>query len=421
MRQQDISRRRTAIRLLQLGAAGALAPYAAGIPDARAETQAPPALPDSMQHQGAAADGPAYGVPAATEKAVVRRFREPLALPSAGSALTPLQDLHGIITPNGLHYTRDHGGTPTIDPDNHNLLIHGMVRRPMLFSMDDVMRFPSVTAIHFLECSGNSPLWKPEQVKPGWTAQDTHGLLSCCEWTGVRLADVLDEVGLQAGAKWMLAEGADAAGMTRSIPLAKALDDAILAYAQNGERLRPEQGYPLRLLLPGYEGNMNIKWLHRLKIGDQPFHTREETSRYTGLLPDGSARQFVFVMEVKSVITRPSGGQSLRKPGFHEISGIAWSGNGSIRRVDVSADGGTTWQQASLQAPVLPKCLTRFRLPWQWVGGPAVLVSRAVDDTGAIQPTRAALTAERGTNSVYHYNGIHPWRIAANGEVSCAV
>jgi sulfane dehydrogenase subunit SoxC len=408
----DISRR-AAGRLLRLGAVGAIAPAAA-----RAE--APPGLPDSMRSQGAPADDPAYGVPAATERHVIRRFRDPVPFNTAASALTPLGDLHGVITPNGLHYTRDHGGTPAINPDEHRLLVHGMVRRPMLFSMDDLMRFPSTSAIHFLECSGNSPLWKPEQVKASWTVQDTHGLMSCCEWTGVRLADVLDEAGLQPGARWMLAEGADAAGLTRSIPVAKALDDAILAYAQNGERLRPEQGYPLRLFLPGYEGNMSIKWLHRLKFGDQPFQTREETSKYTGLLPDGTARQFVFVMEVKSVITRPSGGQSLRQPGFHEISGLAWSGNGSIRRVDVSTDGGQTWREAALQSPVLRRCLTRFRLPWQWDGGPAILQSRAVDDTGAVQPTRAALTAERGVNSDYHYNGIHPWRVAAGGEVSCA-
>lgn len=222
---------------------------------------------------------------------------------------------------------------------------------------------------------------------------------------------------LTPAAHWILAEGADAASMTRSVPIEKALDDAILAYAQNGERLRPEQGYPLRLFLPGYEGNMSVKWLHRLKLGDLPFETREETARYTDLLPDGSARQFVFVMEVKSVITEPSGGQVIRTTGAREIRGVAWSGNGRIRRVDVSVDGGETWQQARLQEPVLSKCLTRFSLSWHWDGAPADLLSRAEDDTGAVQPTRAALLAARGSNSVYHYNAIHTWRVEADGAV----
>jgi len=209
--------------------------------------------------------------------------------------------------------------------------------------------------------------------------------------------------------------------MTRSVPIEKALDDAILAYAQNGERLRPENGYPLRLLLPGYEGNMNVKWLRRLKLGDQPFQTREETSKYTGLLPDGTARQFNFVMEVKSVITRPSPGRGLGQPGFHEVAGLAWSGRGRITRVEVSADEGASWQDAALQEPVLSKCLTRFRLPWTWAGGPAMLQSRATDETGMVQPTRASLLAERGPNFIYHYNAINTWRIAPGGEVTLAV
>jgi sulfane dehydrogenase subunit SoxC len=251
--------------------------------------------------------------------------------------------------------------------------------------------------------------------------QDTHGQVSCAEWTGVRVADVLAEAGVKPGAAWMLAEGEDAAAMTRSIPIEKALDDAILAYAQNGERLRPENGYPLRLLLPGYEGNMNVKWLRRLKLGDQPFQTREETSKYTSLLPDGTARQFNFVMEVKSVITRPSPGRGLAQPGFHEVTGLAWSGRGRIARVEVSADEGATWQDAALQEPVLSKCLTRFRLPWNWAGGPATLQSRATDETGMVQPMRARLLAERGPNFMYHYNAIHTWRIAPGGEVTLAL
>ena len=269
--------------------------------------------------------------------------------------MTPLQDLHGIITPNGLHFERHHAGVPAVDPDQHRLIVHGLVDRPLIFTMDDIVRFPSKSHIYFLECSGNG-FWTGATANS--TVQHTHGLLSCCEWTGVRLSTVLAEAGLKPGTAWMLAEGADAAAMSRSVPVSKALDDALLVYAQNGERLRPEQGYPLRLFLPGYEGNMNVKWLRRLKLGDQPFETREETSKYTDLMPNGTARQYTFVMEAKSVITFPSGGQVLRERGFHEISGIAWSGRGRIRRVEVSIDGGDSWREAGLQEPILSKCLT---------------------------------------------------------------
>jgi sulfane dehydrogenase subunit SoxC len=291
-----------------------------------------------------------------------------------------------------------------------------MVERPLVLSMDDIVRLPSVSRIHFLECSGNTLTeWKAPKEK---TVQGTHGLLSCAEWTGVPLSVIADQVGLRTGVKWMLAEGADAAVMDRSIPLAKVLDDALLVYSQNGERLRPEQGYPLRLLLPGYEGNMSIKWLRRLKFSDAPFHTREETSKYSDLMPDGKARQFTFDMEAKSVITSPSGGMRMGAPGFREVRGLAWSGRGRISRVDVSADGGRTWQQARLQSPVLPKCLTRFSLMWNWQGGPAILQSRCIDETGYVQPTLAELVAVRGVNSVYHLNAIQSWGVAQNGEVS---
>jgi sulfane dehydrogenase subunit SoxC len=243
--------------------------------------------------------------------------------------------------------------------------------------------------------------------------------LSCCEWTGVPLATVLAEAGIKAQAKWMLAEGADAASMTRSIPVEKALDDALLAYAQNGERLRPEQGYPLRLLLPGYEGNTSVKWLRRLKLGSEPFQTREETSKYTLLMPDGVAREFNFVMEAKSVITFPSGGQRLAAPGFYEISGLAWSGSGKVARVEVSTDG-ASWRDAALQEPVMAKCLTRFRSPWRWDGGAATLASRVTDETGYVQPSREALMKVRDVRSYYHYNGIQTWRVAAGGAVTNA-
>ena len=318
--------------------------------------------------------------------------------------MTPLQDLHGIITPNGLHFERHHAGVPTIDPTQHRLMVHGLVDRPLIFTMNDIVRFPSESHFYFLECSGNG-FWTGTTAQS--TVQHTHGELSCCEWTGVRLSTVLAEAGVKADAAWMLAEGADAVAMSRSVPVAKALEDALLVYSQNGERLRPEQGYPLRLFLPGYEGNMSVKWLRRLKLGDQPFETRDETSKYTDLMPDGTARQFTFVMEAKSVITFPSGGHSLHEKGFYEISGLAWSGRGRIKRVDVSTNGGASWKEARLQEPILSKCLTRFRLSWNWDGSPALLQSRAIDETGYVQPTRQQLVDVRGLNSYYHCRALN--------------
>jgi len=350
-------------------------------------------LPESSRKLGSPILSPGYGLPSPYERDVVRRPTDATPTQYSSWSFTPLQDLQGVVTPNGLVFERHHGGVPDIHPDDHRLAVHGLVKQPLLFTMDDLVRFPSVSRMHFLECSGNgSAEWKEPRGK---TVQFTHGLLSCCEWTGVPLATVLQEAGLAPSAKWLLVEGGDAALMARSVPLEKALDDAILVYGQNGERLRPEQGYPLRLLLPGFEGNMNVKWLRRIKVGDQPFYTREETSKYTDLLADGSAREFSFVMEAKSVITRPSGGQRIER-GFNEIRGVAWSGRGRITRVDVSTDGGRSWRTASLSPPVLRKCLTAFRSPWKWDGGEAVLQSRAVDETGYVQPTRARLVAVRG-------------------------
>lgn len=405
------------IRRTLLRAAAAFA----ATPIARAVASSSDTIPQWTKQQGAPIAQDGYGTPSPFESHVIRRPREKLLFPTVGSIVTPLQDLAGIITPNGLHYIRSHAGTPTIDPDQHRLMVHGMVDRPLSFSMEDLMRFPSISVIHFLECSGNTSPLNRAKIEPDWTVQVTHGLMSCAEWTGVRLADVLAEAGVRTGATWMLAEGADACAMTRSIPVAKAMDDAILVYAQNGERLRPEQGYPLRLLLPGYEGSTCIKWLRRLKLGNQPFQTREETSKYTDLEPDGKAVQFNFIMEVKSVITRPSPGFQLKQTGFHEISGIAWSGNGRITKVEVSVDEGATWTEAALQDPVMPRCLTRFRLPWSWKGGPAVLQSRATDETGAVQPTRASLLSERGSEFYYHYNAISSWRLASDGTFALGV
>ncbi|HEY1928188.1 MAG TPA: sulfite dehydrogenase [Caulobacteraceae bacterium] len=397
------------------GAALLAGTAAAGRAASQPTSNLPPNVPEWMKTQGAPVLSPPYGLPSPFEKGVVRIQRTKTPTQMAATTLTPLQDLSGIITPNGLHFERDHGGAPAIDPAQHRLMVHGLVERPLIFTMEDLTRFPSVSRLHFIECSGNGSY---EVLAPDTTAQVSRGLISCCEWTGVLLSTVLNEAGVKPGAAWILAEGADAAAVTRSVPMEKAMDDAILAYAQNGERLRPEQGYPLRLLLPGYEGNMNIKWLRRLKVGDQPFQTREETSKYSDLMPDGTARQFTFVMEANSIITFPSGGQKLQGPGFYEISGLAWSGRGAITGVEVSTDGGHTWRRAALQEPVLTKCLTRFRLPWTWDGASALIMSRSIDETRYVQPTRAELVAVRGVNSYYHYNAIQPWQVAGDGSVT---
>ena len=410
-------RRPTRRHLLQAGAAVAGGAALGATPGVADTGNLPPGIPEWMKTPGAPMGDQPYGTPSVYEKGVVKNISKTLTQYLSASGRTPLQDLDGIITPNGLFYERHHGGVPTIDPAEHRLMLHGLVDRPLIFTMDDIRRFPSQSRIHFIECSGNPVYTKPY----GKTASDLVGLVSCAEWTGVMLKDVLNEAGLKKEAKWLMAEGADAAAMTRSIPIEKCLDDAMLVYSQNGERLRPQQGYPLRLLLPGFEGNMNIKWLRRLKAVAEPVYSREETSKYTDLMPDGTAREFTFSMEAKSIILRPSGGQKIDGTGFHEISGIAWSGHGKIKRVEVSVDDGKSWQVAKLQEPVLTRALTRFRLPWQWDGNPAVIQSRAIDETDYVQPTLAELLAVRGVNHYYHNNAIWPWRIAANGEVSNAL
>jgi sulfane dehydrogenase subunit SoxC len=344
-----------------------------------------------------------------------RCFRE-TANPASGTSRTPLQDLYGIITPSALHYEVHHAGVPDIEPRHHEVLVHGLVERSLTFTMDDLRRFPSVSRIHFLECAGNTG---GEQVgRLGTTPQRSHGLLSCSEWTGVPIRILLEEAGLKTTARWILAEGSDAIRLARSIPLEKALDDVLVAYGQNGEALRPEQGYPVRLIVPGWEGNVNIKWLGRVHVVDQPYMSAFETGAYTDLMPDGKARQFTFVMEAKSVITRPAGGQALNGPGFYEITGLAWSGRGTIGRVEVSTDEGKTWQDARLNTPILPKALTRFSLPWRWDGGETTLQSRCTDDTGYTQPTRAEVVAVRGLNGTDHYNGIKCWYVHSDGRVS---
>jgi sulfane dehydrogenase subunit SoxC len=360
-----------------------------------------------------------YGQPSRFEDNVVRAILSPPnpPLPGIGTARTPLHLLDGIITPSGLHFERSHSGIPDIDPGQHRLVIHGLVRRPLVFTIEALHRYPMQSRIAFIECAGNSGVLNAPQAQPVGI-EITHGLLSCSEWTGVKVSTLLDEAGIDPSARWVIAEGADAAGMSRSIPLAKMMDDALLCLYQNGEAVRPSNGYPVRLLLPGFEGNMNVKWLRRLKLTSGAAMTKDETSKYTILLKDEKAWQFVFPMEVKSAITRPAPGITLKGPGFYEISGLAWSGNGSIRQVDVSADGGQSWAPAALQGPILPKAPVRFRAPWQWNGGPAVLQSRATDDTGMTQPTRAAFAAERGLRGVYHYNAVTSWRIDEKGEAT---
>ena len=332
------------------------------------------------------------------------------------SWFAPIDRLYGIITPSDLHYVVSHAGTADVDPRTYQLLVHGMVERPKVFTLAELRRFPSVSITYSIECSGNSAnAWFPPV--PGDTAQNVHGLTSASEWTGVPLSTLLREVGAGQEAGWMLAESQDAAVFAKSIPASKAWDDILVAYGQNGEALRPEQGYPVRLIVPGWEGSVNIKWLRRLELTDRPFMGREETSKYTDVMPDGSALQFTFEMGAKSVITWPSGGYRVPAAGFWEITGLAWSGRGRVARVEVTTDGGRTWGEAHLQAPILPKAHTRFRYPWVWDGGQAVLMSRAIDDDGNVQPIIDDLVRGRGLDSIYHNNAIQAWKVEQDGRV----
>jgi sulfane dehydrogenase subunit SoxC len=355
-----------------------------------------------------------YGERSPFEKAV--RWQRESKTPETGSSFTPLHDSVGILTPSALHYERHHSGIPTIDPTAHRLVIHGLVDRPLSLSMAEIRRLPSLTRIFALECGGNSAgEWG---AAGGADVQRSYGLVSGSEWTGVPLSLLLAEAGVQPRASWVIAEGADACRMMRSIPLAKAMENSLLAYGQNGEAMRPAQGYPLRLINPGWEGNTNVKWLHSLKLTDQPYMARDETSKYSDLMPDGKARIFTYAMEAKSVITFPSGGQKLPARGLYELTGLAWSGRGRIERVEVTTNGGRTWVKAALQEPRLPIALTRFRLAWRFDGQDTIVASRAIDETGYVQPTRAALITARGLNSTYHYNGIKMWNVRADGTVT---
>src|SRR5580700_5454837 len=357
-----------------------------------------------------------YGQPSKYEEKVARTWASAPGTGGTGSSRTPHHLLNGTITPSGLHYERSHAGIPDINPEAHRLVIHGLVKRPLVFTLDDLGRYPMQSRIAFVECAGNSgALFAKEPAAVN--VQAIHGLLSCSEWTGVKLSVLLQEAGIDPAAKWVLAEGADASGMSRSFPIEKALDDAMICLYQNGERVRPANGYPMRLLLPGYEGNMNVKWLRRIKLTAGPTMTKDETSKYTILLPSGKALQFVFPLEAKSMITHPSPGLTMRGPGLYEISGLAWSGYGKVAKVEVSADGGKSWAEADLQKPVRTRALTRFRMPWHWDGSPALLQSRVTDNTGYVQPTREAMIALRGDRGNFHNNMITSWGVSDKGEV----
>ncbi|MGH7618860.1 MAG: sulfite dehydrogenase [Gemmatimonadaceae bacterium] len=376
-------------------------------------------LPASAQQAAPADPTKAPGAPTSavgTRSPFVTPRRAPVG-EITGTSLTPLQALSGVITPADLHFTRIHAGVPAIDPAKHTLLIHGLVDRPLELTLADLERFPAVTHDYFVECAGNGRD-AYRTPKPDMTPQQVDGMLGNSEWTGVPLTTLFREVGVKSNADWFLAEGGDACLMARSIPVRKAREDAIIAYAQNGEPLRPEQGFPMRLLLPGWEGNTNVKWLRRIKLATEPFMTRWETSKYTDPLPGGTVRQFSFEMDAKSLITSPAYPERLSGPGWWAIRGLAWSGRGRVTRVDVSTDGGKHWIEAELLTPTSAKTLVRFQHMWQWTGDESLLMSRAVDDTGYVQPTLAQLRAARGPGTDYHFNSIRAWRVARDGAVT---
>jgi len=413
----DPPSRKLSRRALLAGAAGAAGAATAGeAASAGNPKNLPPNVPSWTRTLGDGVAVRPYGQPSKFEKHVIRRDVQWLTASRESSvSFTPLHELDGIITPSGLCFERHHGGIAEIDPDDYRLMLHGLVDKPLMFTLDDLKRFPRVNRIYFLECAANSGMeWRGAQLNG---CQYTHGMVHCVEYTGVPLKLLLAEAGLKTSAKWILAEGADSASMARSIPLAKALGDCLVAYRMNGEMLRPEQGYPARLVVPGWEGNVWVKWLRRIKVGDQPWHAREETSKYTDLMPDGSARKFTFVMDAKSVITSPSPQLTLGHKGVTVISGLAWSGRGKVKRVDVSLDGGRNWRAAKIDGVALDRACVRFYAETDWNGQEMLLQSRAIDDTGYVQPSKAELRKVRGVNSIYHNNGIQTWRVAPNGEV----
>ncbi|RBI74543.1 sulfite dehydrogenase [Roseovarius sp. TE539] len=405
---------------------GAAAAGAGTFVAAQARAAGDPAITELQpwtQQLGDGVDVAPYGMPSEYESHVKRRTVEWLtADPISSINFTPLHELDGIITPNGLCFERHHGGAAHIDPAEHRLMINGLVETPLVFTMQDLMRFPRENHVYFLECAANSGMeWRGSQLNG---CQFTHGMIHNVMYTGIPLRLLLQEAGVKTEGKWILPEGADAAAMTRSIPMEKALDDCLVAFKMNGEALRTEQGYPVRLVVPGWEGNMWVKWLRRIEVGDKPWHHREETSKYTDLLADGKARRFTWEMDAKSVITNPSPQAPLTHgKGPTVLTGMAWSGRGTIPRVDVTTDGGITWHQARISGPSLDKSMHRFYYEFDWDGGPLYLQSRAHDSTGYVQPTKDQLREFRGVNSIYHNNGIQTWYvneegIAENVEIS---
>ena len=399
---------------------GALASGAAAVTGATAaKADTPdPAITEKQpwnQFLGDGVDAAPYGVPSPHEAHVVRRDVPWLTADAVSSVnFTPLHELDGIITPNGLCFERHHAGVAEVDPAEHRLMINGLVDKPLVFTMQDLMRFPRENHVYFLECAANTGMeWRGAQLNG---CQFTHGMIHNVMYTGVPLRLLLEEAGVKTNGKWIMPEGADASGMTRSIPIEKALDDCLVAFKMNGEALRPEQGYPVRLVVPGWEGNMWVKWLRRIEVGDEPWHHREETSKYTDLLENGQARRFTWEMDAKSVITNPSPQAPLTGgPGPTVLTGVAWSGRGTIPRVDVTIDGGKNWYQARMSGPSLNKSLHRFYFEFDWDGKPLLLQSRAHDSTGYVQPTKNELRAIRGENSIYHNNGIQTWYVNEQG------
>jgi sulfane dehydrogenase subunit SoxC len=396
--------------------AGAGAALTSGAALAGDPKNLPPNIPGWTRVLGDGVAVRPYGAPSKHEADVIRRDVAWLTASRESSvSFTPLHALDGIITPSGLCFERHHSGIAEIDPEDYRLIVHGLVEKELIFTLADLKRFPRVNRIYFLECAANSGMeWRGAQLNG---CQYTHGMVHCVEYTGVPLRVLLTEAGVKPSAKWLLAEGADSAAMSRSIPLDKALDDCLVATHMNGEMLRPEQGYPARLVVPGWEGNVWVKWLRRLKLGDAPWFAREETSKYTDLMADGTARRFTFVMDAKSVITSPSPQAPLRAKGFTVISGLAWSGRGKIRRVDVSLDGGRNWRAAKIDGLVLDKACVRFYAEAEWSGAEMLLQSRAIDESGYVQPSKTELRKIRGVNSIYHNNGIQTWLVRADGEV----
>jgi sulfane dehydrogenase subunit SoxC len=372
-------------------------------------------LPDHTRYLGEGVEAHPYGKPSKFEAHVVKRDVQWLTASRQSSVnFTPLHELDGIITPNGLCFERHHGGIAEIDPAQHRLMINGLVDKPLVFTMDDIKRFPRENRLYFLECAANSGMeWRGAQLNG---CQFTHGMIHTVMYTGVPLKYLLQEAGLKTNAKWIMVEGSDSSGLNRSIPIEKALQDCMVAFKMNGEALRAENGYPLRLVVPGWEGNMWIKWLRRIEVGDQPWHSREETSKYTDLFADGRSRRFTWIMDAKSVVTNPSPQAPLKFKGQNVISGLAWSGRGTIKRVDVTIDGGKNWRNARIDGPALPMAATRFYVDFDWRGEELMIQSRAMDDTGYVQPSKEELRKVRGINSIYHNNGIQTWLVRANGE-----